>query len=901
MTSDGSVPSFRGQVLAGRKHDLIAHRTRPPEETLSRVLPLAGHAGVTRLAHITGLDRVGVHTALAIRPNGSTLSSTAGKGLDPSAAALSACMEALEAHHAETATLRCLRAPYRDIAPGTGGAGGAEAPPRELLALARASPFHEDLPVDWVSGYDIAREKETLVPRACVLLDYATVGADMLRIPRLFQTGSSGLAAGNTLAEAVCHGIYELVERDAEAMDAASRSARSGGLFTGPPVSLDHIRSPSLRRLIERLRAAGQLLFVHDLTTDLRIPAFGAALAHRTERGRGIGGGFGAHLDPELAVQRAILEAAQACTVVVAGSRDDLLASAYRRARWSDSPGCMARLEAQVRANPPVPLPPSGAAGALDDDLREILQRLGAAGHPRVIVVDLRDDDIGLDVVRVIVPGLEGYVGFDCYSPGQRGRSRAQDTASGSGRPGSGRAAQAWRPQDPAARPAATAGRVTRGPARLASRTSPAPALHWHGPLSRTPKQHVAGVPRAMPLDATLARIWPAARAAGVTRVADITGLDRVGIPVALAVRPASAWLAVDAGKGISTDAARVSALMESIERHSAQVWRPQPHIAAHACLARGGTAPAWELLPSARWSAAHPEVEDRWVRGWDLAGGREIDLPYCMVGYDPGRSHGANAVGFQPGSNGLAAGNDLTEAVCAALYEVIERDAVACWEAVVADGPPRPRVALDAIPFAVPAELVERFRRSGVEPVVFDRTSDLGVPVFAASLVDRRHPGAGIAGGYGCHLDPGVALTRALTEAAQSRAVSIAGSRDDMPWSALRRQRAYSGATQFAALLELPELTDLGAYHNAAAPAFGGDIEILTGRLRDAGLQHVVVYDLTACSLQVPVVRVVVPGLEGYPHSPAYRAGPRASAPATRTSANQAATMPGARAEASA
>ena len=891
--TDGNALSFRGQLLAGRKHDLIAHRTRPLEETLSRVLPLTGRAGVTRLAHITGLDRIGVHTALAIRPNASTLSSAAGKGLDSSAALLSACMEALELHHAETATLRCLRAPYRNIAPGTGGADGAEAPPRELLALARASPFHEDLPVDWVGGYDIALEQETLVPRACVLLDNATVGADMLRIPRLFQTGSSGLAAGSTLAEAICHGIYELIERDAEAMDAASRSARSGVIFAGPLVSLGRIRSPSLQRLIERLRAAGQLLFVHDLTTDLRIPAFGAALADGTERGRGIGVGFGAHLDPELAAQRAILEAAQACTVVAAGSRDDLLASAYRRARWSDSPGLRARLEAQVRTGPPVPLAPSGAAGSLDDDLREILQRLGAAGHPRVIVVDLRDDDIGVDVVRIIVPGLEGYVGFDCYSPGPRACSRARGATSGSVR-----ATQTLLPQHLAAGPAATAGPVAQSIAPLASRTPSAPLLHWHGPLPRSAKRHAAGMPRAVTLGATLTRIWPAARAAGVTRVADITGLDRVGIPVALAVRPTSAWLTVDAGKGTSTDAARVSALMESLERHSAQVWRPQPHIAAHARLARAGTAPAWELLPFTRCSAAHPEIEDRWVRGWDLAGGRGIDLPYCMVGYDPGRSHGNDAVGFQPGSNGLAAANDLTEAVCAALYEVIERDAVACSEAVVADGPPRPRVALDAIPFAVPAELVERFRRSGVEPVVFDCTSDLGVPVFAASLADLRHSGVGIAGGYGCHLDPGVALTRALTEAAQSRAVHIAGSRDDMPWAVLRRQRAYSGAAQSAALLDLPEVTGLDGYRNAAASTFGGDIDILIGRLRDAGLEHVVVYDLTACSLQVPVVRVVVPGLEGYPHSPAYRPGPRARA---ATSANQAATMPRAQAEFSA
>jgi ribosomal protein S12 methylthiotransferase accessory factor len=751
----------------------------------------------------------------------------------------------------------CLRAPYRQVAPGTGGADGAEAPPREQLPLARASPFHDELPVDWVLGYDISGRRDALVPRACVLLDAAAGRAGSHRVPRLFQTGSSGLAAGNTMAEAVCHGLYELVERDAQAIDAASRTGPAG-LFAGPPVSLAEVRSPALCHLAGLLRAAGHLLFVHDLTTDLRIPAFGAALADGTEPGRGVGIGFGAHLDPALAVQRAVLEAAQACTVVAAGSRDDLLTAQYRRARWSHTPGRLARHEAEVHAHPPVPLPPSAATPGLGGDLRELLGRLRAAGYPRVVVTDLRVDGMDLDVVRVIVPGLEGYTDFDCYAPGPRARSAGA-----------------------AARPGCTHG--TRPPAGRSARPGlrRVPRLHWHGPLPDSAKQAVAGVPRAAPLGATLERCWTAARAAGVTRVADITGLDRVGIPVVLAIRPSSAWLAVDAGKGTSAPAARVSALMESIERHSAQMWRPEPFVACHADLVRGGSVPPWQSLPFAGASAAHPEAEERWVRGWDLAGGRPLDLPFCMVGYDAGRSHGTDAVGFQPGSNGLAAASDLAEAACGALYELVERDAIACWEARTAGRAPGPRVALGTVPYALPCELAERFRQAGVEPLVFDCTSDLGVPVFAASLVDLRRPGAPLAGGYGCHLDPEVALTRALTEAAQSRAVDIAGSRDDLPAVALRRLGACLDPARSRALLDLPEVPGAGAHRDAATPTFGGDIEVLIGRLGEAGLKHVAVYDLTAESLRIPAVRVAVPGLEGYPHSAAYHPGPRARAAA--------------------
>jgi len=54
-------------------------------------------------------------------------------------------------------------------------------------------------------------------------------------------------------------------------------------------------------------------------------------------------------------------------------------------------------------------------------------------------------------------------------------------------------------------------------------------------------------------------------------------------------------------------------------------------------------------------------------------------------------------------------------------------------------------------------------------------------------------------------------------------------------------------------------------------------DVRWLVRRLGEAGFGSVVVVDLSKPELDIPVVRAVIPGLEGYSASPEYRPGPRA------------------------
>src|SRR5881227_3639577 len=91
------------------------HRTADPGETLARVRPHAARMGITRLGNITGLDRIGIPVAIAVRPNSRSVSVSQGKGLELPQAMASALMEACEGFHAEEIG-PCRPAAYRDLA-----------------------------------------------------------------------------------------------------------------------------------------------------------------------------------------------------------------------------------------------------------------------------------------------------------------------------------------------------------------------------------------------------------------------------------------------------------------------------------------------------------------------------------------------------------------------------------------------------------------------------------------------------------------------------------------------------------------------------------------------------------------------------------------------------------------
>jgi ribosomal protein S12 methylthiotransferase accessory factor len=219
----------------------------------------------------------------------------------------------------------------------------------------------------------------------------------------------------------------------------------------------------------------------------------------------------------------------------------------------------------------------------------------------------------------------------------------------------------------------------------------------------------------------------------------------------------------------------------------------------------------------------------------------------------------------FAMGSNGLAGGNHMLEALCSALYEVIERDAVACNRVAMSTGYQSPRVRLETIESPLVLDLIERLDAAGIGTILIDCTVDTGVPCFMAIIHDLLVPQTGMHRGYGAHLDPAIAMVRALTEAVQSRVITIAGSRDDL----FRRDRSVNrlagGDAGIAAFAALTATVEARGLPSQALDSFGGDCNLLIEKLRRVGLEQVIVFDLSHEGVDVPVVRVVVPGLEGY------------------------------------
>jgi len=74
---------------------------------------------------------------------------------------------------------------------------------------------------------------------------------------------------------------------------------------------------------------------------------------------------------------------------------------------------------------------PDFESRTVGDDLRWILARLRAAGIDQVVAVDLSRPAIGVPVVRIIVPGLEGVMdeAHGDYAPGRRARRCRQEAA----------------------------------------------------------------------------------------------------------------------------------------------------------------------------------------------------------------------------------------------------------------------------------------------------------------------------------------------------------------------------------------------------------------------------------------------------------------------------------------
>jgi YcaO-like protein with predicted kinase domain len=395
-------------------------------------------------------------------------------------------------------------------------------------------------------------------------------------------------------------------------------------------------------------------------------------------------------------------------------------------------------------------------------------------------------------------------------------------------------------------------------------------------------KQFRRGTHRTAAPEETLARAVSKARQIGITRLGDVTGLDRIGIPVTVAVRPNSRSFSVSQGKGLGLAQAHASAMMEAIELfHGEELTQRTVSASFEALSARANVVP-----PAALCGTGNPlpdQAAIEWIEGYDLLGEEICFVPWEIVHTDytlPTRHSGAHLLS---GTNGLASGNHLAEAISSAICELVERDAVALWHARGMFERSRRRLDLASVDDEDCRELLRLYERAQIAPRVWDVTSDAHVPAFVCDIpADESSEGLRRFRGAGCHPDRRIALARALTEAAQTRLTYIAGIRDDLS-DYTETTKDKLGAALLDAMSQAADakpFSDVPCFESNDVTA---DLRWELERLRAIGVTRAIAVDLTRPDFGISVVRLVVPGLEWDCTHSDYVAGPRARQAARR------------------
>ena len=416
--------------------------------------------------------------------------------------------------------------------------------------------------------------------------------------------------------------------------------------------------------------------------------------------------------------------------------------------------------------------------------------------------------------------------------------------------------------------------------------------------LQSRKKWTVNGTSRIRPAQETLEKVIPISRRIGVTRLADITDMDVLRIPNYSAVLPGTEdYIWVYSGKGPTKEHAMASALMESIERYSSLPSGGQRKFTRSSYAELSKTCKVLHpdrLVEPVRFEYRDDMLMD-WLAGYDLASGEEIMVPAsaALFRYTP-PPPAVNPFAYFH-TNGLASGNVMEEAICHALCEVIERDAMSLGELrasaipfhilrivlhslnsaglqvpsipvdrFVDDPGVFPDVDISGIEFQPAKDLVDKFYRAGISLTIKDITSDIGIPTFNASSVEWvTHDYGYLAEGHGTHPDSRIALLRAITEVSQTRAANIQGARDDLRKIKYGEQNTDDRrAWQFMASTKKIRFSQVQTFFNEDIL---DDIKLILSKLKNVGLSQVIIVDLTNPNIGIPVVRAIVPGLETF------------------------------------
>lgn len=355
----------------------------------------------------------------------------------------------------------------------------------------------------------------------------------------------------------------------------------------------------------------------------------------------------------------------------------------------------------------------------------------------------------------------------------------------------------------------------------------------------------------------TLDRVSPLLPRFGITRVAEVTRLDDIGIPVFQAIRPASRTISLSQGKGISAELARVSCIMESIEAWHAE----NPALTStRETVGHMKSQILYSLhdLNLVDNQLLHDDLVLEWFPAQHLGSQDFTFVPadYVQLDFTPTSRWVLPA--FFTSTNGLASGNSLEEASLHGLYELVERDAATR----LAKGELSAQlVDLESVDGQASRVVLERLQRANVAVDVFFIESPTDIPCFSAHIISHSFPV--VVGGYGCHLDRDTALSRALTEAIQARLTLISAAREDLDPRIYRRICGFGPLPKRELDLrsDQPPL-DFREIPTMCFERVSEDLLEVTNRIMSAVGSSPMVVDLTRRNYAIPVVFVICPKL---------------------------------------
>lgn len=378
-------------------------RRRSAEETLKIIVAdIAPRLGITRVTDTTWLDRIGIPVFASIRPDAmkGSLCVNAGKGLRPAEAKIGAYMEAIEFSLAQynTSQLKIVRTTPRQLIESHEGRIAFN----QFCMLYGLSADADSL-IMAIEIEDVLRKQTVLAPAELVFIPYPENPGQ-----RLFGESSSGLASGNDLVEASVHAICELMERDVQAFNHLHDRSCLVNLNRYSVETLD---------LITKINNAGLSLSVRYTENCFGLAYFQAFIMEESSQAPiSVATGSGLHPIKEVALIRAICEAAQSRLSHIHGGRDDII----ERVKYFEKKGRSVELQAISRLRTVATsqnqmidyssidcqeavIPTIESAWEL---LIERLQRVGLSTVLRVLLSDAADN---IAVVRIIIPGLEAF------------------------------------------------------------------------------------------------------------------------------------------------------------------------------------------------------------------------------------------------------------------------------------------------------------------------------------------------------------------------------------------------------------------------------------------------------------------------------------------------------------